>query len=124
MRSISWLTPGLLERTAGDRPVLKLNPISWEVLRGQRPVQLLQARKPKATRTRLEEATWREVDEALYDRLRALRREIAAERGVAAFVILHDSTLRELASVRPATLEDLRSIGAWARESLPISARR
>jgi len=109
---------GVLERTAGDRPVLKLNSISWEVLRGQRPVQLLQARKPKATRTRLEEATWREVDEALYDRLRALRREIAAARGVAAFVILHDSTLRELASVRPATLEDLRSIRGMGERKL------
>ena len=109
---------GLVERTAGDRPVLKLNAISWEVLRGQRPVQLLQAKKPKAERTRLEESSWADVDEALFDRLRALRREIALERGVAAFVVLHDSTLRELARVRPATLDALRTIRGMGEKKL------
>ena len=98
------------ERTPGNRPVLRLNTTSWEVLRGRRPVNLLQAKKPKPRGTRAEEATWQDVDEALFESLRALRREIAAERGVAAFVILHDSTLRELARVRPATLEALRTI--------------
>ena len=109
---------GLLERTAGDRPVLKLNTTSWEVMRGRRPVNLLQAKKPKASRTRAEEATWEDVDEALFESLRALRREIAAERGVAAFVILHDSTLRELARVRPATLEALRTIRGIGEKKL------
>ena len=52
------------------------------------------------------------------DSLRALRREIAAARGVAAFVILHDSTLRELASVRPVTAEELRSIRGMGERKL------
>ncbi len=109
---------GLLDRTAGDRPVLKLNTDSWEVLRGRRSVNLLQAKKPKASRTRAEEATWQDVDEVLFESLRALRREIAAERGVAAFVILHDSTLRELARIRPATLEALRTIRGIGEKKL------
>src|SRR5216683_8238923 len=37
---------GLLERTAGERPTLKLNAASWEVMRGKRPVRLLEAKKP------------------------------------------------------------------------------
>ena len=49
---------GLLERTPGDRPVLKLNALSWEVMRGRRAVSLLQAKKPKASRTRIEESSW------------------------------------------------------------------
>ncbi|MFZ0887969.1 MAG: DNA helicase RecQ [Candidatus Binataceae bacterium] len=115
---------GLVERTAGDRPVLKLNAISWEVMRGRHPVRLLQARKPKAAKTRLEETTWQDVDESLFESLRALRREIAAERGVAAFVILHDSTLRELARIRPATIEALRSIrGIGERKLADFGAR-
>jgi ATP-dependent DNA helicase RecQ len=101
---------GVLERTLDDRPVLKLNPRSWEVMRGERPVKLLEAKKAKPARTLLEESSWRNVDEALFDRLRELRREVAAERKVAAFVILHDSTLRELASVQPTSLETLRSV--------------
>ncbi len=109
---------GVLERTPGDRPVLKLNAVSWEVLRGPRLVKLLQAKDPKPARTRMEEASWADVDQRLFESLRALRREIAAERGVAAFVILHDSTLRELARLRNATLEDLRSIRGIGEKKL------
>jgi ATP-dependent DNA helicase RecQ len=100
----------LLERTPGDRPTLRLNAQSWEVMRGKRTVTLLEARKSKTTRTRIEQASWQDVDEALFERLRNLRREIAAERGVPAFVILHDTTLRELASVKPTTIEALRNV--------------
>jgi ATP-dependent DNA helicase RecQ len=115
---------GLLERTAGDRPVLKLNALSWEVMRGQRPVKLIEAKKPKAARTQLEETSWQDVDEALFESLRALRRDIAAERGVAAFVVLHDSTLRELARVKPATMEALRNVrGMGERKLADFGAR-
>jgi len=100
----------LLERTSGERPILKLNAESWEVLRGNRQVRLLEARKPKRERTKTEQSAWEDVDETLYEKLRALRREIAAERGTAAFVVMHDSTLRDLAAVRPTTLDALRGI--------------
>jgi ATP-dependent DNA helicase RecQ len=100
----------VLERTAGDRPVLKLNAASWEVMRGQRQVKLLQPRKSQPVKTEMEQDTWRDVDEALFEKLRALRRELAVERRVAPFVIMHDSTLRELARLRPASLEALRNV--------------
>ena len=109
---------GILERTPGDRPALKLNGMSWEVMRGARAVNLLQAKKPKSTRTRIEEASWRDVDEALFESLRQLRRELAAERGVAAFVIFHDATLRELARLRPTTMEEIRHIRGMGEKKL------
>jgi ATP-dependent DNA helicase RecQ len=115
---------GILERTAGDRPVLKLNAASWEVMRGKRPVKLLEAKKPKAERTAMEADTWRDVDEALFEHLRAMRRDIAAERGVAAFVILHDSSLRELALLKPSTMETLRNVrGMGERKLADFGAR-
>jgi ATP-dependent DNA helicase RecQ len=115
---------GLLERTSGDRPVLKLNAISREVMRGRHAVNLVQEKKSKPRRTRLEETSWRDVDEALYERLRVLRREIAAERNVASFVILHDATLRELASLRPTTIEALRRVrGMGERKLADFGAR-
>ncbi len=49
-------------------------------------------------------------DEALFERLRRLRREIATERGLPAFIIFHDSALREMARECPTTLAALRSI--------------
>jgi ATP-dependent DNA helicase RecQ len=74
--------------------------------------------KAKSTRTRLEETSWGDVDEALFESLRQLRRAIAAERGVAAFVILHDATLRELASVKPTVVEALRHIRGFGERKL------
>ena len=109
---------GLLERTSGDRPTLKLNASSWEVMRGGRAVTLLQAKESKSKRTRIEEASWRDVDEALFESLRKLRREIAAERGVPAYVILHDATLRELASIKPTIVEALRHIRGFGERKI------
>ncbi len=40
-------------------------------------------------------------DLSLFDRLRALRKEIAKERGVPPYVVFSDATLLEMASVRP-----------------------
>ncbi len=115
---------GILERTLDDRPVLKLNPLSWEVMRGQRPVKLVEAQKARPPRTRLEETSWQNVDQGLFEKLRELRRKIAAERGVAAFVILHDSTLRELARTQPTTLKMFRLVrGIGERKIADFGAR-
>ena len=43
----------------------------------------------------------------LFERLRAMRLEIARARGVPPYVIFHDSTLRELARVKPKSLREL-----------------
>ena len=42
-------------------------------------------------------------DLSLFDRMRALRKEIARERGVPPYVVFSDATLLEMASVRPRT---------------------
>jgi ATP-dependent DNA helicase RecQ len=49
-----------------------------------------------------------EVD--LFDRLRALRREIAREEGVPAYVVFTDATLLEMAAGRPTTDDALREV--------------
>ena len=49
-------------------------------------------------------------DEALFERLRALRKRLADERGVPPYVIFHDTTLRQMAAQRPATLTALRNV--------------
>lgn len=108
------LDQGLLERSDGEYPVLKLNTASWEVMRGMRPVRLIQPKVSGVKRTRTEEVEWEGVDRGLFESLRDLRRTIAQERGVPAFVVLGDATLRELARVRPASLETficVRGIG-------------
>lgn len=49
-------------------------------------------------------------DEALFAKLREARRKIAEDRGVPAFVILHDSALRAIARNPPASREALAAI--------------
>ena len=57
-------------------------------------------------------------DDALFEELRALRREIADREGVPAYVIFHDATLREMAAVRPATAEELLDVSGVGERKL------
>jgi ATP-dependent DNA helicase RecQ len=64
--------------------------------------------------SRAEAESWSGVERGLYDSLRQLRRELAEAKGVPAYVILGDATLRDLARVRPSqpnTLLHVRGIG-------------
>jgi len=104
---------GLVDRTTDERPVLKLNDASWAVLRGQREVTLLEPRT-RVRKTRFDETSWEGVDRGLFDRLRALRRELAEKRNVPAYVLFSDATLRDMARVRPgnaAALGRIRGVG-------------
>jgi ATP-dependent DNA helicase RecQ len=107
------LDAGLLERTTDEHPVLRLNAASWEVLRGQRSVRLVQP-KEKIQKTRFDEMSWEGVDPGLFEHLRNLRREIASERNVPAYVVFSDATLRDMARLRPtspAALLNVRGVG-------------
>jgi ATP-dependent DNA helicase RecQ len=46
-------------------------------------------------------------DEGLFERLRAVRRKLAEERGLPAYMILHDSALRHMARACPQTAAEL-----------------
>ena len=50
-------------------------------------------------------------DEALFERLRALRKKLADEQGVPPYVVFSDTTLREMAAEQPSTLAAFRQIG-------------
>jgi ATP-dependent DNA helicase RecQ len=50
------------------------------------------------------------VDHELFDALRGLRKELAEQRKVPPYVIFSDATLRELARMRPSSLERMRSV--------------
>ena len=81
---------------------LVLNAASWEVLRGNRSVTLRKA--PEAAARRRKEAPRTVVgaeDSPLFQRLRALRREIATEQGLPPFMVFSDRTLLDMAARRP-----------------------
>jgi len=100
---------------SGDKvPILGLNEASWEVMRGQRGVRLLQLvrrkRGEKAEKSRADTVSWDGVDRNLFETLRGLRRELATALGKPPYVIFNDDTLRELARLRPLTLAAMRLV--------------
>jgi len=101
---------GLLVRTAGDRPTLQLNELSWQVLKGQLDVRLLRAKPTKSGPTRKGEQSWEGVSKELFESLRTWRRTLAEQRGVPPYVVFADTTLMELARVRPTTLQNLKTV--------------
>lgn len=95
---------------------LALGPNARPILKGEQAVSLrLEPERPRRQRARRDAAN--PSDDPLFDALRAKRRELAGEIGVPPYVIFHDSTLREIAELRPATLGALGEIsGVGARK--------
>jgi len=60
------------------------------------------------------------ADIELKEYLREWRRIIARERGVAAFVVLHDSALMDLCTVNPATLLELRRVSGFGDKKVEM----
>lgn len=120
---LQLLDQGSLARTQGDMPVLVLNDASWEILRGKRKVLLAQPKKDIGTKRRsrqagqslrmlddLDSALLEDEDRDLFDHLRQVRRQIAAEQGVPPYVVFHDQTLIEIAQLRPTDLDRLKTV--------------
>jgi ATP-dependent DNA helicase RecQ len=100
---------GLIECASGKFATLTLTQAGLDTLRQRTPITLTKqieiADKPKKAR-----AGAIECDEPLFDRLRVLRRKLADERDVPAYVIFSDVSLREMARSYPATAREFRRI--------------
>ena len=122
---------GYLRQEMGQYPVLKLTPAATPVLRGEETLMLARPRakpayagEPRAKRRRSRVAGTGAVgdsgdagDDALFEELRALRRQIAERERLPAYVIFHDATLRDMAAARPTTGVELLGIsGVGARK--------
>jgi ATP-dependent DNA helicase RecQ len=106
---------GALVQEGHPRPTLRLGPAARAILRGQSDVQLLQASSTSVGDAGDE---WAGIDRDLFEALRTWRRDAAAARNVAPFVILGDATLRDVAAIRPSSLERLRAISGFGEVRL------
>ena len=109
------LAQGLLAVDADGYGTLRLSPASAEVLRGERDVRLRReaartARAPRSARRVDPAADLDAATSTVFDRLRAWRAATAKEQGVPAYVVFHDATLREIATRRPASLDELGAV--------------
>ena len=102
---------------SGDRyPVLVMTEAGVGVMRGEADVELFALPKKLASKSRkrsapaLPEGPLSTEDDALFEALRALRRELAKERGVPPYLIFNDRTLAAMARARPKTEAELLEV--------------
>jgi ATP-dependent DNA helicase RecQ len=87
----------------GDYSVLTITDRGWNAIRGDETPRLL---KPAASpRKRVSEDSWDGVDRGLFDTLRVVRRKIATQRQVPAYIVFGDASLRDMARRRPSTVD-------------------
>ncbi|EHK80129.1 ATP-dependent DNA helicase RecQ [Saccharomonospora azurea SZMC 14600] len=117
------LAQGLLA-VEGDYGTLVTTDASDEVLYRGRTVPLRRdpARvKVASTRTTSARAEPVELDgeaSAVFERLRAWRAATAKEQGVPAYVIFHDATLRQIATLRPSSRDELGTVSGVGETKL------
>jgi ATP-dependent DNA helicase RecQ len=108
----------LVSQSQDGYAVLSLNEASWQILKNERSFLLArpQASAAQPNTAQPNTGTRSTSDgEALYQRLRALRKQLADAQGLPPYVIFHDATLREMAMRRPQTLSqfaDIRGVGS------------
>jgi len=112
----SLLHQGLIEQTADGYSVLKLNALSWEVMRKQRTVSIA---VPIAQKITWEDRNSKAADvEVLMQKLRSLRKQLADEQAVPPYVIFHDSTLKLMAQMQPKTLNEFGNLSGVGSHKL------
>ncbi len=94
-----------LDITESQYPVVTLNELSWQVLRGQKKVwqKMVIVKKAKAKGE-------------LFEALRSLRKELATKEKLPPYMIFSDATLTQMATDKPTDLElmkDIRGVGEF-----------
>ena len=125
------LGQGLLRQTEDEYPVLALTEPGVRLLKEPASVPdlvLARQRRPVKDRlprrSRVEAESWQDVDRDLFEALRQVRLEIARSRGVPPYVIFHDTTLREMARIKPRTVDELRHVrGVGEKKAADLGER-
>ncbi|MBC7985291.1 MAG: DNA helicase RecQ [Sphingomonadaceae bacterium] len=95
---------------------LALGPAARAILKGEESVSLVLP--PRRERQRRGERVANPIGDPLFEALREKRKEIAIATAVPPYVVFHDSTLREMAAAKPATLAELSRLGGVGERKL------
>ena len=85
--------------TESQYPVLQLNALSWQVLRGQKKVWQKVVTVKKS-----------EIKNDLFEKLRLVRRELAIKANLPPYMIFSDATLAQMAQDKPSSAEEMSQI--------------
>lgn len=111
----TFIAEGYLALSEGQYPVVRLTALAVDVLKGQHQV-MMRAIEPAASKTaasasgagsRRRSTAYDDgpsaVNETVFEQLRLIRRDLAAQEHVPSYIIFNDATLREMSVVCPMT---------------------
>lgn len=121
----SWMdqviAQGFLARTAEQYSTVTVTASGKRLLKGDATVRLSRPVESTASRRTKPNDSWEGIDRGVFEMLRNLRSQLSTERKVPAFVIFGDTTLREIARVRPSTLQAFAQLpGVGERKLLDL----
>ena len=111
---------GLAAIEGEEYPYLRVTETGWETLRGA-PFRALRIVETRARRNRAERdgaSQDMDVDDTLFQLLRAERRRLAEAAQVPPYVVFHDRALREMAAGKPASREAMLGIAGVGERKL------
>ncbi len=115
---------GYLEKT-GDYNVLQMTEAGGVLLRGEVSPRLLKPAKKTARQNRSDRTDgegfaddWEQVDRGLFEALRKLRRDLAQQRSVPAYIVFGDRALRDMARRRPTSIDEFHQMSGVGEKKL------
>ena len=116
---------GYVESRGTEYPTLALTPKANAVLTSAEAVVMKRA-KPKEPvgRKKKKEKSFNAADRTLFAELKAVRREIADEKKVPAYIVFSDATLVDMCQKLPLTLAEMREISGVGSMKLNMYGER
>ncbi len=109
---------GLVTAAPGKFATLELTEAGWAALRERKQITLTKPYDVQEKKRSKRRAGEIECDEALFEKLRILRRKLADERDVPAYIIFSDVALREMARAYPTTTAEFSRIPGVGQQKL------
>lgn len=111
---------GFIFSEGGEYPVLKVSATSYGVLKGKSPLSM---KIPKEQKKELKPAVKYAdinavIDKDLLDELKQLRRKLAIEKNVPAYIIFSDATLTDMCKKLPMTPEEFLTVSGVGKTKL------
>jgi ATP-dependent DNA helicase RecQ len=116
------LNSGVMDIAYDEAHTFKLNPLSRQVLKGERKVELVKFIPLAERKSQEEELFVREkpkqeiIRDALFERLRILRKQIADSLGIPPYAVFTDTTLSEMAQKKPVSEAQMKAVSGIASE--------
>jgi ATP-dependent DNA helicase RecQ len=116
------LNSGIMDIAYDEGHSFKLNPVSRQILKGERKVELVKFIPISERKAKEEELVPKEkpkqeiIRDALFERLRILRKQMADALGVPPYVVFSDATLSEMAQKKPVSEAQMKAVSGIGAE--------